>query len=251
VVRVNKKTGAVQVVDAPSLRQAQQQADQRDMDQKVDLYNRTVGTKQYEPPKFLLERWDENDQVSAAARSNLSSLERYTSALQNGQLDISLLGRSKTELDALVNKGDPKAAFAAEFKGFLEKLRNDSLRANKGMQTEGDAIRAMEEFISGGSKYNNTMAVASLSRFATSVADQGLWHSGKNTEYLGRGDKIKSYFDKDGLFSEELANRKKEFETAKTLFEERRKSVTTPGAGANIQGETPEQRQQRLRGFFQ
>lgn len=246
VVRVNKKTGAVQVVDAPTLRQAQMQADQRDMDQKVELYNRTVGTKQYEPPKFLLERWDENDQISAAARGNLSELNRYTEALNSGMLDPTLLGKSKAELSALAGKNDPKANLAFEFKGFLEKLRNDSLRANKGMQTEGDAIRAMNEFISGTGQFNPYTTQAALSRFAVSVADQGLFHTKKNEEYLGRGDKIKNYFDKDGLFTEEFSNRKKEFESARQTFDERRKSLTSPGAGANVANETPEQRRQRL-----
>jgi hypothetical protein len=255
IVRVNKKSGQTQIISAPQLAQARQAADQRDMDQRVELYNRTVGAaaanKPYDPPKFLLERWDENDQISAAARSNLSELGRFTEALNSGMLDPTLLGKSKAELSTLAGKNDPKANLAFEFKGFLEKLRNDSLRANKGMQTEGDAIRAMNEFISGTGQFNPYTTQAGLSRFAVSVADQGLFHTKKNEEYLGRGDKIKNYFDRDGLFTEEFANRKREFESARQTFDERRKSLSAPGAGANVQGETQEQRQQRLRGMLQ
>lgn len=246
IIRVNKRTGAVQVMAAPAISAAREAADRRDMDQKIELYNKTVGAKQTDPPKFLLERWDENDQISAAARANLGELNRYTEALNSGMLDPTLLGKSKAELSALAGKNDPKANLAFEFKGFLEKLRNDSLRANKGMQTEGDAIRAMNEFISGTGQFNPYTTQTALSRFAISVADQGLYHTKKNEEYLGRNEKTKNYFDKDGFFTEEFTNRKKEFETMRQTFDERRKALTAPGAGASIPGETPEQRQQRL-----
>jgi hypothetical protein len=35
----------------------------------------------------------------------------------------------------------------ASFQSTLEKLRNDSLRLNKGVQTEGDAVRAWNELV--------------------------------------------------------------------------------------------------------
>lgn len=51
---------------------------------------------------------------------------------------------------------------SAQFNTFLEKLRNDTLRLNKGVQTEGDARRALNEIIA--NKNDTKVVRAQLAR---------------------------------------------------------------------------------------
>lgn len=46
-----------------------------------------------------------------------------------------------------IGKSTEKSRNFASFKATLEKMRNDSLRLNKGVQTEGDAVRAWNEIL--------------------------------------------------------------------------------------------------------
>jgi len=54
------------------------------------------------------------------------------------------LANSALNMAGMSTKGSQKFA---SFKATLEKLRNDSLRLNKGVQTEGDAVRAWNEIL--------------------------------------------------------------------------------------------------------
>jgi hypothetical protein len=74
-------------------------------------------------------------------------LEKSRSWLDSGQLD---LGPAKNVFARVQNaagvSSEQSRAFAS-FRADLEKLRNDSLRLNKGVQTEGDAQRAWNELM--------------------------------------------------------------------------------------------------------
>lgn len=78
--------------------------------------------------------------ITADTNALIDQIEKGTLKLGPGQ---NLISRSKNAL----GMSDSNSENFAAFKASIEKLRNDSLRLNKGVQTEGDAIRAMDELM--------------------------------------------------------------------------------------------------------
>lgn len=69
--------------------------------------------------------------------------QEVTPALELGPLN-NIMGQARN----FVGMSNQESRNLASFKATLEKMRNDSLRLNKGVQTEGDAVRAWNELFS-------------------------------------------------------------------------------------------------------
>ncbi|MBX3518436.1 MAG: hypothetical protein KF835_00275 [Xanthobacteraceae bacterium] len=72
-------------------------------------------------------------------------LKRFGTMINEGKLNLGLYNNAKSQFQNYLGKSDDNSVNYADFKATLEKLRNDSLRLNKGVQTEGDAQRAWSE----------------------------------------------------------------------------------------------------------
>ena len=77
----------------------------------------------------------------------LSDIDDYIGMIDGGTLEFGFGEGLKDSLLGFVGAADEEARNSAMFDTFLEKLRNDTLRLNKGVQTEGDAQRALNEII--------------------------------------------------------------------------------------------------------
>lgn len=75
------------------------------------------------------------------------SLQRITNQLDAGSLQLGPLANFISGAKNTVGASSPESRNYASFRATLEKLRNDSLRLNKGVQTEGDATRAWNELV--------------------------------------------------------------------------------------------------------
>lgn len=99
------------------------------------------------PTSALKMQQEELDAIgtSGSINADLGSLEKQIDAgkLQLGPVN-NLLAKGKN----LIGASDEASRNLASFQSTLEKLRNDSLRLNKGVQTEGDAQRAWNELVS-------------------------------------------------------------------------------------------------------
>lgn len=76
-----------------------------------------------------------------------SDLDSIRAQIESGDLNLGLIENPITEAASALGSKDPKVANYATFRATLEKLRNDSLRLNKGVQTEGDSKRAWNELV--------------------------------------------------------------------------------------------------------
>lgn len=98
------------------------------------------------PTAALKLQQEELDAIGTASTiaSDLGEIKRQvdTKELQLGPGKN--LANSALNMAGMSTKGSQKFA---SFKATLEKLRNDSLRLNKGVQTEGDAVRAWNEIL--------------------------------------------------------------------------------------------------------
>jgi hypothetical protein len=106
------------------------------------------GRKGELPTQALKLQNEELDGISTAA-SIRADLGAITSQLIGGKLKLGLIENVSGDLRNKVGISDEDSRNLNTFKATLERLRNDSLRLNKGVQTEGDAVRAWNELISG------------------------------------------------------------------------------------------------------
>lgn len=93
--------------------------------------------------KLLLDA-TESLSVAEGVDELLAGFERQ---IESGTLDIGPMKNAISQARNFANQSNPQSTAYASFRAGLEKLRNDSLRLNKGVQTDGDAQRAWNELM--------------------------------------------------------------------------------------------------------
>lgn len=73
--------------------------------------------------------------------------KRLAGLLDKGALDLGPVTNTISRLRNWTSNSSPTSQAYGDLNTTLEKMRNESLRLNKGVQTEGDAIRAMNEVV--------------------------------------------------------------------------------------------------------
>jgi hypothetical protein len=87
------------------------------------------------------------ENISIASNIN-PMLQRFTDDIEAGRLKLGPVANAVSAGRNFAGASNEVSKNYASFKATLEKLRNDSLRLNKGVQTDGDAQRAWEELMS-------------------------------------------------------------------------------------------------------
>lgn len=90
---------------------------------------------------------DENLDAIATASSIKNDLISFMKQIDAGSLNLGMFNNYLNKAKNFVGLSDEQSRNLQSFQATLEKLRNDSLRLNKGVQTEGDAIRAWNELL--------------------------------------------------------------------------------------------------------
>lgn len=92
----------------------------------------------------------EDDDLEALynTSSTQADMKSFLQQIESGDLQLgpaaNVMNRARNATGVDVT---PQSMNYASFRAALEKMRNDSLRLNKGVQTEGDAVRAWNELI--------------------------------------------------------------------------------------------------------
>jgi hypothetical protein len=98
-------------------------------------------------PQFL-QRAESDDLELMGTASNINAmLNRYAGMMERGEIPTTLVGRGTAFVQNNLGRSTPESQNLASFRADLERLRNESLRLNNGVQTEGDAQRAWNELI--------------------------------------------------------------------------------------------------------
>lgn len=98
------------------------------------------------PPTALKMQQEELDAI--AISSNISAdLDAIKKQVDEGSLSIGPISNLLAQGKNWVGASDESSRKFATFRATLERMRNDSLRLNKGVQTEGDAQRAWNELM--------------------------------------------------------------------------------------------------------
>lgn len=164
--QANRLEDALTAATAPNAQPAQKQAYQTLVDPtnekglarqltqaKIDETNASAAKLRNAPNKtgnlpVGLQKLEDGD---IDAVSNVQSINtqmgNILGQLDNGSLVLGPLENRKNAALNAAGSSNPQSVNYASFMSSLEKIRNDSLRLNKGPQTEGDANRAWNELL--------------------------------------------------------------------------------------------------------
>lgn len=111
-----------------------------------DYKNKTESSYSTKPlPATSLKMQNEAlDKLSIANNNNLK-LSEVVNQIETGALDLGLFSNIFAQAKNYTGYSDESSRNLSSFKSTLERLRNDSLRLNAGVQTDGDAQRAWNE----------------------------------------------------------------------------------------------------------
>jgi len=124
--------------------QAQNIAFQQDM--KRAEADRKAEVARTKPLPAYLAKDEEADYGTATAATNLASdANNFISRIKSGDIKFGLKDRASIRTRQAFGSNDPDVLAREDYDKFLKVLTNESLRLNKGTQTEGDAVRAAKE----------------------------------------------------------------------------------------------------------
>ena len=133
----------------------------------LDLQGKPVGdfaaavsTKPIPP---VIQKAEEEDYTAGTAAINLSNdANKYLSSITQGQIKFGKLDRLSIAARSAAGSNDPDVIARNDFERFKTTLVNESLRLNKGTQTEGDAVRAAKELEGAESSSDAAKAIQTL-----------------------------------------------------------------------------------------
>ena len=106
----------------------------------------TDGTGKPLPTQALRLQQAELDSIGTAGAIN-ADMGALISQIDSGSLKLGPVRNIGSEARNFAGMSNEESRNYASFRSTLEKIRNDSLRLNKGVQTEGDSVRAWNELI--------------------------------------------------------------------------------------------------------
>jgi hypothetical protein len=115
------------------------------------------------PLRADLAKEEDADYVLAKDAKNLATdAYSYINRIKSGEIKFGLKDRASISARNAFGSQDPDVIARNDFDQFLTRLTNESLRMNKGTQTEGDAVRALKEMKSAESAADAARAMNKL-----------------------------------------------------------------------------------------
>lgn len=167
-----------------------------------------------------------NNDKGETAWNAAEGTRKYTQMLMDGNVDLSALSRIGNNYASFMNDSDEKTRNAAGLMGHIMRMRDARLLEAKGVQTEGDAQRALDSLLPGAAKYDNK-AVASLFRDLTKEFTNTYDTTSRYNQTLM--DKYKDY-DPEGFYKTRYSERMKSATDADGNIERRWGDYSKPAA---------------------
>jgi hypothetical protein len=159
---------------------------------KQQLMNLRAGemaqANQPDPPKFTatalkhvndkMETYSTIDAVSKAAAEVMQDLK-------DKRLDLGVVKNIMSGVQNIAGLPTEQSAAYSRFQRFQQMLANDQLLLAKGVQTEGDAYRAMKQFAGGWANYSNELARDAIHDLLTKNAAAAQRGRGLLDSYVG------------------------------------------------------------------
>lgn len=120
-------------------------------------------TQASKPLPAGIQKAEDADYDAAQAAINLANdANKYLTSIKSGNIKFGLKDRMSITARSALGSNDPDVVARNDFERFKTTLVNESLRLNKGTQTEGDAIRAAKELQSAESAADAGKAIQTL-----------------------------------------------------------------------------------------
>lgn len=140
----NEKNRALTMRGQEITKRGQDMADSRAREKNaIDSANGGYSNKPL-PATALKMQNDALDRLSISNNNN-AQLGKIVNQIDQGKLDLGLVSNIAGQVRNFTGNSTESSRNLSSFKATLEKLRNDSLRLNAGVQTDGDAKRAWNE----------------------------------------------------------------------------------------------------------
>jgi hypothetical protein len=144
---------------------------------RLDMAKAEAKAKQEEkankPLRPDLAKDEEADYAKASEARNLAiEANDYVNSIKAGNIKFGLKDRASIAARSALGSNDPDVVARNDFERFKTRLVNESLRLNKGTQTEGDAARSIKELQGAESEVDAAKAINTLAVLnARKVAD--------------------------------------------------------------------------------
>jgi hypothetical protein len=96
-------------------------------------------------PPVIQKAEDQDFETGQAAINLATDTNKYINSIKSGAIQFGPLNKASTTIRGAFGSESPDVTARNDFESFKTRLVNESLRLNKGTQTEGDAIRAANE----------------------------------------------------------------------------------------------------------
>lgn len=96
------------------------------------------------PPAMAKIEQEDIDAIGAAS-GTIQDLDGIIGMLDSGQVDLGPMANFESQASNWLGMSTPNSRAYTEIQSVVEKIRNGTLMLNKGVQTEGDAVRALNE----------------------------------------------------------------------------------------------------------
>jgi|688.fasta_scaffold194531_2 hypothetical protein len=122
-------------------------------------------------PSYLAKEEEADFSAASAATNIATDAYGYINRIKTGEIKFGVKDRASIRARQLVGSGAPDVVAREEYDRFVENLVNESLRLNKGTQTEGDAVREAKALKSSESKEAAASAMKRLIEINTRRAE--------------------------------------------------------------------------------
>ena len=139
-------------------------------DQQAELKRQYIEKKvsREMPPAMVNTAIKEGNDLNSIA-FGAADVAESISNLRSGKLQLGLSDNFLNSLKTLAGRSDEGSKAYSQFSTALETLRNARLNLNTGVQTEGDALRAANEFLANYDRYDTKTALSQLERVFTKM----------------------------------------------------------------------------------
>jgi hypothetical protein len=150
--------------------QAQNIQFQQDMKRQQEAAKEEI--RKNKPLPSYLAKEEEADFSAASAATNIATdAYGYINRIKTGEIKFGVKDKASIRARQLAGSGAPDVVAREEYDRFVENLVNESLRLNKGTQTEGDAVREAKALKSSESKEAAASAMKRLIEINTRRAE--------------------------------------------------------------------------------
>lgn len=179
-----------------------------------------------------LEAFNERNEKIGEMDAIIREGDKFRNMIADGKINLSMLGQGEAMFNNLTNQSTEADRNAGEYFRYLERMRNAALRLNKGVQTEGDAQRAMNEYIGGSGKFDNAQTIKALDNIIkTGTRATGSLMNAQDIVFNTYGEQAPK-----GTFRDDYRRQKSEYEGFETNFAPRRQKFFEAQEAARASG---------------